>query len=382
MSYLFINHSLETFTPTVSGAIATHIWECSRAAQRQGLSPVVLSVRGTAEPHGDVNTILLDYPQVPKRGLRFRLLRAHRRLSGWRHLGQRRHAANVAKAIREHGLQDLPMILHNDPELAVYLRAKFPKAYLIHHFHNQIETAHPFRRSFPSSVNVITAVSHFTSRWVENHFALKRGTVQTVYNGVDCAHFTPAQNPHHGSPIINFLGRTGIEKAPDLVLQAAMELAPGASPFGVQILGSNHWNTFELDDYQRLLQSLSGQLESQGIPVRRAGHVSRALLPTELRRADIHVVPSRWDEPFALTILEGMACGLATVVAKTGGAPEVVGDAGMLFERDSVNGLASRLRQFLADENLRADYAHRARNRARQFTWDKTWSCFHSLIEN
>jgi glycosyltransferase involved in cell wall biosynthesis len=92
------------------------------------------------------------------------------------------------------------------------------------------------------------------------------------------------------------------------------------------------------------------------------------------------VVPSRWDEPFALTILEGMASGLASVVSRTGGAPEVVGDAGLLFERDSVEGLADQLRRLLFDQELRTAYARKARERAEQFTWNKTWGQFRAAM--
>jgi glycosyltransferase involved in cell wall biosynthesis len=182
-------------------------------------------------------------------------------------------------------------------------------------------------------------------------------------------------------PVINFVGRTGIEKAPDLVLKAAVKLAARGLTFGVQILGSNHWDRLEMDDYQRELQRLAADLESRGIAVRRPGHIARAALPGELRRADIHVVPSRWEEPFALTILEGMACGLATIASRTGGAPEVVGDAGLLFERDDVDGLAEQLARLMTDPALRGDYARRARARAEEFTWDKTWEGFRKVTQ-
>ena len=43
MSLLFINNTLETFTPTKSGALATIIWECCRVAERQGRMPAVVT---------------------------------------------------------------------------------------------------------------------------------------------------------------------------------------------------------------------------------------------------------------------------------------------------------------------------------------------------
>jgi len=376
---VFINHSHETFTPTQSGAIATHVCECYRAAQRRGDSPMVLTARSDAEPFAAVDAIWLDYPQVPARGLAHRFYRAQRKLTGWRHCRQQTYGARVVRAIRRAQIHHLPLILHNDPELAVLLRRHFPRAFIVHHFHNQIDASPRFRKKLSAAANVVTAVSDFTGRWLESCYGLPTCSVRTIHNGVDCAHFTPARTPPEGPPVINFVGRTGIEKAPDLLLKAAAKLAETGAKFSVQILGSNHWNRLEMDDYQRELQRLAESLEDRGIPVRRPGHIPRQALPSELRRAHIHVVPSRWDEPFALTILEGMACGLATIASQTGGAPEVLGDAGMLFERDSVDGLAEILRRLVADPALRTDCARRARARAESFPWEATWEQFREV---
>jgi glycosyltransferase involved in cell wall biosynthesis len=377
---LFINHTAETFTPTKSGAIATHVCECYHAARRQGERPVVISARSDAAPFPDVEVIWIDAPRVPENGLALTLCRIQRKLTGWRHLRQQVHGARVVRAIRQAGLQDRPMILHNDPELAVLLRRKFPHAFLVHHFHNQIDSAPIFRRRFPAAVNLVTAVSDFTSRWVERCYGLTQGSVRTIHNGVDCAHFTPAVEDEGDSmPVINFVGRTGIEKGPDILLKAASKLAHRTAEFDIQIIGSNHWDRFELDDYQRGLADLAAGLERAGVGVRRTGHVGRRGLPEELRRAHIHVIPARWDEPFGMTTVEGMATGLATIAARTGGTPEVVGDAALLFERESVEHLAEHLGNLVTNESLRRDYGRKARARAEEFTWEKTWAQLEEL---
>ena len=123
---------------------------------------------------------------------------------------------------------------------------------------------------FSQSVNVITAVSDFTSRWVENAYGLAPNSVQTVHNGVDAEYFKPGTDRNNGVPVINFVGRTGIEKGPDLLLKAAAKLAQKTHAFRIQILGSNHWHKYERDDYQRELDQLAGELECAGVEVRRS----------------------------------------------------------------------------------------------------------------
>jgi len=378
MSVTFINNTAETFTPTKSGAIATHIWECCREAIREGADPLVVGMSGGGEPYDGVRSVLINFPWMPKDILLTKMLRAQRKLTGWRQLRQGNFARRIANVVHKTGAAAGTLILHNDPELAVYLRERFRNAYIVHHFHNHLECRPRFRKRFRAAVNATTAVSRFTSSWVGAYYDC--GPVTTIYNGVDSERFRPARHRHTGRVVINFTGRTGIEKAPDVLLRAACLLAKRTTNFGLQVLGSNHWQKFEWDDYQRELKRLSDELEHKGISVDRAGHVDRASLPGRLQNADIHVVPSRWEEPFGLTTAEGMATALATVASRTGGTPELVGDAGILFEKDSVEELASFLFELVTDSDKRSEYGRKARERAVQFTWRRTWHGFKGVV--
>ena len=331
MSVVFINCTGETFTPTRSGAIATWIWEVCRAARKQGVEPwVITRRRPDAEAYAWPRTVMLDYPWIPSfRGTGLgRLLEMQRKLTGWGHVRQGAYAAKVVSAIRKRGLETLPLILHNDPELAVHLRRCFPKATIIHHSHNANSCGEKLRSKFAGAVTAATGVSNFIGSWARKYFGFGSQEVRTIYNGVDNQRFSPAPSVPKGPPVISFVGRTDSAKAPDLVLQAARKLVTRTRNFSVQILGARYYWGSEPDEYQRMIERLSHELEREGIAMHRPGLVSRSALPDELRKAHIHVVPSRWDEPCALTIFEGMACGLATVGSRTGGTPEVMGDAG------------------------------------------------------
>lgn len=376
MSVVFINCTGETFTPTKSGAISTWLWEVCRAAQKQGVEPWVITRQTNAEPHPWPKTVLLDYPWIPQiRGTGLgRLLEMQRQVSGWGHIRQGAYAWRIVQTIRARGWENLPFVLHNDPEMAVHLRRCFPHATIVHLFHNTNPCSEKYRREFSSAVSVKAGVSDFVSRWQENYFGSADGGVRTIYNGVDIDQFRPSEQAPDGPSVINFVGRTDATKAPDLLLRAAKKLAATTKDFSVQILGARFYWGSEPDDYQRLLDELSHDLEQDGISVRRPGVISRHALPGELRKAHIHVVPSRWDEPFGLTTVEGMASGLAIVASRTGGTTEVVGDAGFLFERDSADELAGHLATLVGNKTLRADYGRRARRRAENFTWDQTWA--------
>ena len=55
----------------------------------------------------------------------------------------------------------------------------------------------------------------------------------------------------------------------------------------------------------------------------------------ELQKHKYLLVPSIWEEPFGIVALEGMACGCIPLVAKSGGLPEAIGNAGIVFEKDN-----------------------------------------------
>jgi glycosyltransferase involved in cell wall biosynthesis len=375
MSVVFINCTGETFTPTRSGAISTWIWEVCREAKKDGMAPWVITRTVDAEPHPWENTALLNYPWIPQiRGTGIgRLLKMQQQGGGWGHTRQKAYIERVTKAIRSRGLEKHPFVLHNDPEMAVAMRERFPKARIVHLFHNANPCHEKFRAAYGGAADVAAGVSDFISRWQGEFFGVKAPQLRTIYNGVDLEKFTPAQHAPEGRAVINFVGRTDATKAPDLLLRAAKQVAMKRQDFGVQILGARfYWGT-EADDYQRLLDQLSKELEDDGIPVRRPGVISRNALPDELRKAHIHVVPSRWDEPFGLATLEGMASGLAVVASRTGGTTEVVAGAGLLFERDGIDELAGHLERLIDDRQMRTDYALKARARAEKFSWGNTW---------
>lgn len=370
---VFVAPPTGTFTPTHSGALSTNIHECALQARLDGFEPVVVArqaPQGIA-PWDDVRAHFVAFPEIPNGSLSEKIGRIERRVLGWRHVGQRVYSVRLARVLRENGLTNAPIFLSNDPDGAVFLRARFPNARLFHRFHNQMESKSRVRKALGKSVNATICVSDFTRRWVESHYSLQ---AKTVYNGVNLEEFSPASTEPDGPPILNFVGRTGREKAPDVFLEAAFVLCHERQDFGVQLVGSNHWGDPTMDDFQRELEHMVRLIEANGVGVRQTGHVPRARIADEFRRAHIHVVPSRWDEPFGLTTLEGMACGLATIASNTGGSPEIIGDAGELFERENVSELAQKIAVWLDNPALRRDFAVHARIRASEFSWARTWN--------
>jgi glycosyltransferase involved in cell wall biosynthesis len=80
------------------------------------------------------------------------------------------------------------------------------------------------------------------------------------------------------------------------------------------------------------------------------------------------VVPSVWDEPFSLVVLEGMGAGLPVLASDTGGTAEAVADGatGWLFPRGDTGRLAALVGRLDGDRGLCRRVGDQARRAVRQ----------------
>jgi glycosyltransferase involved in cell wall biosynthesis len=101
------------------------------------------------------------------------------------------------------------------------------------------------------------------------------------------------------------------------------------------------------------------------------GHAADAQLAKLYRRSLALVYPSLY-EGFGIPPLEAMSCGTVAAVSNSSSLPEVVGDAGLLFDPRATDELTDILVALAADESLRRGLIERGRRRAAEFSWDKT----------
>lgn len=269
------------------------------------------------------------------------------------------------------------VFLHNSPAAVSAFRGSGsrPVAYL----HNEVLRGWPrWRRTRLLREAPVVAVSRFIAVRGFGERAVDEGRVLPLLNGVDTDAFRPAAA--EVEPTILFLGKVAEHKGPHLLIAAAKQLMARGHRFRVRIVGGAVLSASAgLTPYERALRAEAAEL---GDRIEFVPFTTRVALPDVYRAASIMVVPSDWDEPCALTLPEAMASGLACVSSTRGGLPEVGGDAVLLFDPTSPDGLTRHLASLLLDDSLRRELAASARERALATNWTRQFAKLSAWLES
>ena len=198
-----------------------------------------------------------------------------------------------------------------------------------------------------------------------------RRSIRLVPSGVDASRFTPA-GPAALPPGTNRILSVGrlVERKGYADLIEAMRLLPDAEAV---IVGGPPVTELADDPVARHLLSLA---EERGVAdrVRLTGAVPREEMPQWYRSAALVACPA-WYEPFGLTPLEAMACGVPVVAYAVGGFIDTVVDnvTGHLVPPRDWRALAKTLRTLLSDPVRRLEFGAAAVDRAAEcYSWART----------
>jgi len=76
-----------------------------------------------------------------------------------------------------------------------------------------------------------------------------------------------------------------------------------------------------------------------------------------------------FSEGFGLPAIEAMACGVPVLASSAGSLPEVVGDAGLLFDPHDVAAMSAAILEISTNAGMRSELQERALQRSSQFSW-------------
>ncbi|WBB69919.1 glycosyltransferase [Micromonospora sp. WMMD812] len=198
-----------------------------------------------------------------------------------------------------------------------------------------------------------------------------RGRMTLVPAGVDRELFRPdgpAVPRDPARPRILTVGALVERKG----FQDVVRALPAVPDAECVVVGGPAAELLPADPFARRLRALA---ESCGVAdrLRLVGGVPRAELSRWYRSADV-LVAAPWYEPFALTPLEGMACGVPVVGTNVGGVADTVVDGltGDLVPPRDPWALGRAIRRLLSDPTRRFAYATAALDRIRSsYSWKR-----------
>ena len=283
-------------------------------------------------------------------------------------LGGARHAIGLARLLRS----ERPAVFHAHMSwplaakwaLAAAVAARVPSVgtvQLIPEF--RLERSSFWQlRALAHTVGRYAAVSRDVAEELAGRFRWPAGKIEVVYNAVRLDRFeAPAPEGLREElgggerPLVLTCARLDEQKGHDVLLRAAAGLPGVAFAFAGE------------GPERGRLEALAAEL---GVDGRVAFLGRREDVPALLAACDVFALPSLY-EGSSLAVLEAMAARRAVVSSAIGGTDELIDDgrSGLLVSPGNAGELRAALARVLGDEELRAGFAHRARDRVeRDFT--------------
>lgn len=367
------------FSPRTGSAVPTVVHALASAAHAEGDTVrfpqrVIVGERTFTPRYGSAE--VLGFTDAPAPARVGRLADIIRGAAGDRRRAQERYLAPAVRRIdsEPRGL----LVAHNAP-VAVRLAARGHRVVL--YAHNSLfrtYTRNEAGRALRDVAAIVCVSDDLADETASRLPRSLRGRIRTVWNGADTTSFSPRTGDRdRGAMRVIFVGRMIAEKGADILLEAASR--PGGDGIEYTIVGSAGFDPrAAVTPFERRLRTAAERVDAR---VEFLPFVDRSQLPQLLAAADVLVVPSRWREPSSLTAPEGMASGLAVAAARVGGIPEVVGDAGALFDPNRPDELAAILHRWKADPDERSRVARAGLVRAGERDWGWAWRRFRSVLE-
>lgn len=239
------------------------------------------------------------------------------------------------------------IILENRPGYAIPI-SQVSDASIIVHLHNDFLNSESKNASEIIQVtDTVITVSDFIKGRVESLLPIRSippSTLQpqtyTVHNGIDLQRFYkafPIQREQMGFTekdfIVVYSGRINRDKGVKELIQA-FKLLKDYSDIKLMIIGGSFFgNEQGINPFIETLKEESADIASA---ITFTGYIPYEQIPSYLKMADVAVVPSMWDEPFALTLVEAMSAGLPVIATNVGAITEVSQGNVLIVNKSSV----------------------------------------------
>lgn len=285
------------------------------------------------------------------------------------------------------------IIVENNASLVIPLYKKFGNKIILH-LHNDnvnnkiqdgIETYNDCKR--------IYAVSDYIKERCET-CGENIGKVITLFNGINQDELTMYSNSEtrkeirakynikNEDVVFIFSGRICDDKGVKELLIAFnnFKMHNNAISAKLMIVGASFFSAKKPTKYVKKLIDIA---KSNKDDIIFTGYIKHCEMGKVYSASDVQVIPSKFDDPCPLTVLEGMTMGLPQIACKCGGIPEEVSeDNAILVERKNIiEELEFAMKKMYNDKNLREHMGIFSKKRASMFKEEQYIENFYKLLD-
>lgn len=278
------------------------------------------------------------------------------------------------------------IILENSPGHAYKLSQRGFQNVILHLNNDLLNSESRYHDAIFNGLVKILTCSNFIKERVST--IQQNSKIQTLYNAIDVTNFITKGKPSvvredlglsNEDFVIVYSGRINKDKGVSELIDALLKLKDTPDIKLMIIGGAFYGNAKNEDDFIRSLKDKAEKIEEKIVFT---GFVPYQNIPDYLHLADIAVLPSMWEEPFGLTIVEALASGLPLITTKSGGIPEICESVATIVDReDIVNNLASAIHNLYDNPEKCKQMRKASIERAKLFDKEKYAENFFAAIE-
>ena len=311
----------------------------------------------------------------------------------YRYIFQRLYFLNqVSKILKKENYDKV--LLENHP--TQYLALKWRKNYkkyigkYYYHCHNEFPGTYGCENIILKTRKII-CVSKYIAKKVSNDLNMDISRFEVLRNGIDTEKFQKILTLDQieslrdkykikkNEKVLIFTGRVVPEKGIKELL-AAIKLVKN-NDFKLLIIGSALNGLKTKTKYQTEIESL---IESIKDKVIFTGYINYSEIYKYYNISDIAVLPSIWDDPAPLTIIESLTCRLPIITTNSGGIPEYATDgSAIIIKRDEnlVKNIASNIEKLLNNEEERLKMKNKCKQVSKELNIKNYFKNFCDCME-
>lgn len=282
------------------------------------------------------------------------------------------------------------IIVENNPTLIPAIHKKLSGKIILHLHNDDLNSNTKNGQKIYNDCEAIFSVSDYIKNQVET--LGKQDKVFILMNGINQNALKQSINSasrekirkryklEHNHIVFVFSGRICPDKGVRELLQAFIKAQKANPNIRLLIVGSSFFDGAKPTPYIKQLQQLANDYKDKIIFT---GYINHEKIGEIYSAADVQVIPSMFDDPCPLAVLEGMSIGLPQIVTLSGGIPEEVTEenAVIVQRSDIVNELANAIDKLANDPKLCQAMSVASLKRSKNYTENAYIHNFYHLLE-